>query len=319
MKRLLFILIVALAFVSTSNCYATIASGTSGTCTWTISDDGTLTVQPKSGTEGTLEKWLEEKTVPWRNHRASIKKVVFKGKVNALTCLCMFDECNALESVDLNGLNTSKVENMIAMFNLCSSLKKLDVSMLKTTNVTTMASMFNSTTIEALDLSNFDTRNVTNMSLMFGLCESLTSLDVSKFNTSNVVSMGSMFYDCKSLTKLNLTNFVTTNANINNLFAYDTKLTTIISSASTPSKLKDDTFSSLPTLGTCKLTCPTASTAAYKKADGWKHLFPTTAGIEDIDASDNAQPTVTFSTSGVRQTAPRKGINIINGKKVMVK
>ena len=117
------------------------------------------------------------------------------------------------------------------------------------------------------------------------------------------------------------TNFVTTNANINNLFKYDNKLTTIISSASTPSKLKDNTFSTLPTLGKCKLTCPSASTAAYKKADGWKHLFATTTGIEEIESpsNDTQHPSPVFSTNGTRLSAPRKGINIIGGKKVLVK
>lgn len=424
MKKLLLFVFVALAMVSPSNCFADIASGVSGTCTWSISDDGTLTVQPKSGSEGTLGSWEKQTETPWHEYCQNIKNAVFKGKVLAKTCCgllfsCnnmtrvdlsgldtknvtdmswMFGDCWCLESLDVSKLNTSNVTNMNAMFAKCQDLETLDVSKFNTSKVTNMNKMFyelpslqslnvrnfdtrnvtdmglmfalcsriqsldlskfNTSKVTdmnglvnacerltSIDLSSFDTRNVTNMSAMFCLCESLTNIDLSKFNTSkvtnmsymfsqchalqsldlstfntsNVTDMFCMFYKCESLTKLNLTNFVTTKADIKSLFKETNALTTIISNAKTPSKLRDDTFTLLPTLRTCKLICPSASESEYKKASGWRHLHQTTTGIEDINVSDKALPTVTFSTSGVRHTAPIKGINIINGKKVIVK
>jgi hypothetical protein len=108
------------------------------------------------------------------------------------------------------------------------------------------------------------------------------------------------------------------------MFNEDDKLTTIISNAETPSKLKDDTFSTLPTLGKCALTCPSASKSKYKKANGWKHLFPTATGIDfasaDADNSLNASKRI-YDINGKRLPATSldelpSGIYIVNGKKV---
>ena len=60
----------------------------------------------------------------------------------------------------------------------------------------------------------------------------------------------------------------------------------------------------------------------YQEADGWKNFkniveFKTT-GIDDTIADEDKQRAI-YSTSGVRLKNPQKGINIINGKKVLVK
>ena len=349
---------VGLAFVSQNDCFAAIASGTSGTCKWVIKDDGQLVVSPVNGVKGELYNNIAGWTAidgeshqgcsPWRQYAKSITSVLFKGTVVATSCYdmfygcfnlksiewgefktdkvtdmaCMFEDCSSLVSLDLSSFDVSNVTNMACMFKDCSSLKSLNLSGLNTSNVTIMARMFYyCESFVSLDLSSFNTSKVTNMKSMFHFCKSLTSLDVSKFNTKRVTDMEGMFCNCTSLSKLNLTNFVTTNAKIDNLFLYNSKLTTIISNADTPSKLKDKTFSSLATLGTCKLTCPSASKSKYKKADGWKHLFATTTGIEEIESTsdDTQQPSAVFSTNGTRLSAPRKGINIIGGRKVVVR
>lgn len=74
----------------------------------------------------------------------------------------------------------------------------------------------------------------------------------------------------------------------------------------------------------CTLTVPNGSTAAYQAADQWKEFLFTQdydaykAGVSDITADvDKSAPV--YSLSGLRLAAPRKGINIINGKKVVMK
>ena len=74
----------------------------------------------------------------------------------------------------------------------------------------------------------------------------------------------------------------------------------------------------------CTLTVPNGSTAAYQAADQWKEFLFTQdydaykAGVSDITADvDKAAPV--YSLSGLRLAAPRKGINIIGGKKVVMK
>ena len=97
---------------------------------------------------------------------------------------CFFTNISdAIEIVNLNGLNTSEV--------------------------TEMDMMFDSMQITNLDLSSFDTSKVTNMNWMFGDCENLTTLDLSSFNTSKVTDMEGMFYGCSSLNSVRLNSFKT--------------------------------------------------------------------------------------------------------------
>ena len=109
------------------------------------------------------------------------------------------------------------------------------------------------------------------------------------------------------------------------MFKCDDKLTTIISNAETPSLIKDDTFSSLPTLGKCELACPSASESNYKEADGWKLLFQTATGIDfasaDAGNSLDASSRI-YDINGNRLSATSlgqlpSGLYIINGKKVV--
>lgn len=97
----------------------------------------------------------------------------------------MFYGCYNLTSLDLSGLDTSKIQYMYRMFYMCRSLT-------------------------SLDLSNFDTSNVTAMEAMFRGCSNLTYLDLSNFNMDKVTCTNNMFYGCDKLT---LDNIIMTNCN----------------------------------------------------------------------------------------------------------
>lgn len=83
-------------------------------------------------------------------------------------------EARAVESLDLSGLDTSRVTDMSCMFRGCERL-------------------------ECVDLSSFDTSRVTNMNAMFEGCSSLRGLDLSGFDASQVKRMKAMFRGCTSL------------------------------------------------------------------------------------------------------------------------
>ena len=144
-----------------------------GTCRWMIDARGCLTIAPMEGADsGELSYW---KDAPWYDYRDSITSAKIKDGVVAATTFRMFRDCSRLISVDLSGLDTSKVTEMgredtweSGMFSGCTRLAYLDVSRL-------------------------DTSNVTSMGCMFKDCSSLTSLDLSTFDTSNVDDMNSMF------------------------------------------------------------------------------------------------------------------------------
>lgn len=115
-----------------------------------------------------------------------------------------------LTTIDLSGLNTSKVTNMYRMFSGCKNVSSLDVSGFDTSSVNNMSYMFdNCQILGAIDVSNFDTSNVTNMNYMFNECKALNSLDLSKFNTLKVNRMSAMFRGCHSLTSLDVSSFDT--------------------------------------------------------------------------------------------------------------
>lgn len=141
-----------------------IASGTCGTCSWTIADNGAMTIGA-----GTLHApWLTgimNCGWPWGDHVKDIKSCtiatgVIVGKQEAL----------------MGGYTDYYVTSN--MFYGCSEMTSLTFQ------------------------GTFNTVNVTDMSGMFFGCSSLTSLDLSPMNTSKVKDMGIMFSGCTLLTSV---------------------------------------------------------------------------------------------------------------------
>ena len=215
-------------------------SGTYDGVDWRITEDYELIIGKEGETQQLAFAALRNPdNWPWNAYSDKLTSVSFNGNVIGNGSLsCMFSGCSSLTSLDLSGLDTSKVTQMGAMFYECKSLESLDVSGFDTSNVTMMGSMFcECRSLTSLDVSGFETSNVNNMSFMFygcnslsnldvsGFdtsnvtliidmfthCSSLTSLDVSGFNTSKVDSLGQMFYGCRSLTSLDVSGFDTSN------------------------------------------------------------------------------------------------------------
>ena len=254
-----------------------IASGTSGTCTWKIEDNWTLTVVPTNGSNGYfLRDWGDW---PWESYKDDITSVIFRGSIRIYEDLmmdgdtetgnatilfgswtsspklksvyglsslkgltntyAMFYNCSHLTSLDLSGVDVSGVTNMNYMFKGCESLTSLDLSSFNTSKVENMNGMFeNCRSLSSLNLSSFNTSKISNMGYMFQGCESLTSLDLSSFNTSKVERMYGMFHGCGSLVSLNLSSFNTSNIdNMNYMFEYCKSLTSLDLSSFDTSKV----------------------------------------------------------------------------------
>ncbi len=147
-----------------------------------------------------------------------------------------FGMCN-LTALDVSGLITANVTNMLSMFYNCKLLTTLDVSGFDTRGVTNMQMMFNecrglgSITIKSTfgaytgastnnacrsitNVPGFNTALVTNTMAMFAGCASLTTLDLVDFNTASVTNMSSMFSDCSSLVSLDISRFDVSNVSI---------------------------------------------------------------------------------------------------------
>lgn len=113
----------------------------------------------------------------------------------------MFQNCKALQSLNLKGWNTAKVKRLDYMFYFCQNLTSLDLSGWNTEQVTDMSYMFTQCkSLTSLDLGSFNTENVTKMTSMFYYCSALKSIYVSsKWTVTNVTSSDNMFAGCTQL------------------------------------------------------------------------------------------------------------------------
>ena len=179
-----------------------------------------------------------------------IESISVEQGVVALDLRGFFYKAENLQTVDLRGLDTSRVTNMQEMFIGCGKLEYIDMSGLNTSNVTNMSYMFACgdmylaedivirydgdftsqefveeimaiSSLRTVLLTGFDTSNVTDMSFMFVYCTALESIDISMFDTSKVEDMDGMFGLCASLKTLNLSNFNTSQVrSMRTMFAY---------------------------------------------------------------------------------------------------
>lgn len=116
----------------------------------------------------------------------------------------MFNDCNALVSIDLTKFNTTNASDMKRMFGGCTSITTLDLSGFDTSNVKSMYWMFRKMQkITNLDLSSFDTGMVENMYGMFLTMSNVKTITFGDdFNTGNVYHFTSMFNGLNKLTTI---------------------------------------------------------------------------------------------------------------------
>ena len=163
----------------------------------------------RTGTTYDLNEGINAPAPEWFSDgtRAYVNSVKFDpsfADARPTTTFRWFEEMRYLTSITgMEYLNTSEVTDMTNMFQQCEALNSLDVSHFNTSKVTTMYSMFcDCYSLMSLDLSHFKTENVTDMSFMFSGCTGLTSLDLSSFNVTGYVETYAMFGGCNSLTTI---------------------------------------------------------------------------------------------------------------------
>ena len=302
--------------------FANIAEGVSGDCTWVIDNDGNLNISSEVD-DAVLGTW-EGNAAPWSNYKESITTVVFSTPVAAKTCTNMFNGCTNLNAVYFDNFYTNEVTDMSYMFANCTSLEVIEFGM--------ASSSMDEDALFAKGMftpyrDNFLTSNVTNMASMFEGCRSLAAFRLPELDTHNVTDFSEMFADCTSLSYMDMSTLtVNKNANVSNMFRNCKCLMNIINQSVFPSEIEDETFISLPTRGIVDI--PSDCLADYQTATGWRHLFITAEDEMKANSSsltainsitEEESKTSVFSFAGERLTAPVKGLNIIDGKKVMMK
>ena len=169
-------------------------------CVGQLDKEGVLTISPVQGdseegadqSEARLGWW--DTSAPWASVASDIKEVKIEGTIKAVTCNGMFASCEALEKLDLSGLDTSAVTDMSWMFGYCSSLRNADLSSLDASHVVNMGYLFyRCSSLRSVGLNGFSSASATSMRYMFAECESSSKLNLSSLNTSRVNDMYAMF------------------------------------------------------------------------------------------------------------------------------
>ncbi len=153
-------------------------------------------------------------------------------------------------------------------------------------------------------------------------CSDLTSINIPEGVTS---IGGAAFYNCSNLTSINIPEGVTSIGRMAFYNYYSTPPTRgvrdIFCYGSTPVALSGSIFSSYTiTKGT--LHVPYGTIENYKAADYWKRFAnivefdPTDVEAVSADKKADAERKI-YTLGGVWIAAPQKGLNIINGKKVV--
>lgn len=150
----------------------------------------------------------------------------------------------------------------------------------------------------------------------FEKCRSLTNVVI----PNSVTYIGnSAFWNCSSLTSVTLGNAV---AEVESYaFRVCDALTELYSLNTTPPKTNKGSFANNQYM-TINVYVPHEALEAYQSADGWKNFWTVKGiagtSIDNVDA-DTENSNVYYDLRGNRLNTPKRGINIINGKKVMVK
>lgn len=215
-KRVKYLLVMLMAWIlvwgtnEMSAHAATVSSGTYGTNSsvqWSYDQDTkVLTITGEDSgleTTGYGKGWMY-------GICPDVEKIILQDFKPIGSLRYLFGGLSALESIEMNNVDTSAVTSMYGVFSGCKSLVSVDLSDWNTSNVTDMYGLFYECSgLTSVDLTGLDTSKVTDVTYMFRNCKSLTQVDMSDFDTCSVTSILGMFYGCSGLTSLDLSHFDT--------------------------------------------------------------------------------------------------------------
>lgn len=187
-------------------------SGTLDGCTWTLSDDGTLTITAGQA-EGSYEAGELSSLSRWASMTSSgskVRRVAYAGGVRphlgVYSAMPSYGFPN-VTTIDVTGLDTTGITSFNMMFHGLAKLTEIvGLDKLDTSSVASMDNMFSyCTALESIDLTNVDTSNVSNMSNMFWRCSRLKTVKgFENLDIQNVDRIEGIFSGCSSITSITM-------------------------------------------------------------------------------------------------------------------
>ena len=270
--------------------------------TWKLSQTGTLTI---SGTEMPDYEALDD--VPWFFDRDNVKKVVIENGVTYIG-RDAFIGCRYLTYVSIPNSVTRIGEKAFAG---CSSLVSITIP----ESVTSLGAYAFShcSGLTAITIPN----SVTSIGdYAFANCNSLTSFTF----PNSVTSVGNYVFDgCPNLISITIPESVTSLGDV--MFKGHCSIESITNYATTPQVVVD--AHTLPEYKYTILHVLPGYKAIYEADSYWQAFTIVedagTTGIDDVEGPATISEDKIFSISGRRLDKAAKGVNIINGKKVLAK
>lgn len=244
-----------------------------------------------------------------------------------------FSGCKKLKKVNISKSAT----NLSGAFHDCESLENIEIP----ATVEDMSeTFFNCKKLKSVFIPN----SVTNMRSTFESCESLTEIEI----PNSVTNMDATFVDCINLRKVNISNSVTRleytfhgckslkkieiPESIYELGSYcfkgcDSLAVVRINKIKPPFFDYDSSGESNGSFErehykNVKIEVPSGSLTNYNSSswNSFKNIVEfTTTNINGIEADRDNGPKVYYDMLGRKSDVPRRGLNIVNGKKILVK
>lgn len=267
--------------------------------TWTLSYDGTLAI---SGTD--MPDYQSRAEIPWSEDWDNVKKIVIE---NGVTCIGRdaFVSCRYATSVTIPNTVTSIGYEA---FSGCSSLTSITIP----ESVTSIGygAFSDCSGLISIDIPN----SVTSIgAYAFSGCSGLTSFTI----PSSVTRIEERtFFGCSSITSIIIPESVTS---IGEMQFKGGALSSITNYATTPQEIEGHTFNDYDNVILYVLP---GYKAVYEAANYWSRFTiveDLTTGIDAVEGSATISEDKIFSISGQQLDKAAKGMNIINGKKVLLK
>ena len=260
----------------------------------------------------------------------------------------MFYNCISLEFVDVSRFFTTWLVEAQYMFFNCKKLKNIDLRFWDTSEIMDMTSMFDScVNLQKVDLRCLDTYRLGYMKNAFRNCHSLESLNLTAVRGDRDTDFEGLFTGCESLKKFYAFNddpFTwTIQEKMFNTIKEPEKIILYVPRASVElyksapgwkifdvRAMEDEPKEATGEGGNKSSENPDEKSSDNTNDNTSESTDGNTSGSTDNHSSDTpvtgigsiaatSKPSVVYSIGGSRLSAPRKGVNIINGKKYLVK